>query len=84
MKKLIVLILVFAVTFSCVTYAKSNEIYDEIEENYLPKTYITQPVKLFSIRKTLEQTIVEGWENLSESIYIAEYNIPVSELGNVY
>jgi len=50
----------------------------------LPKTYPATGMELMSSGDTLAQTLIQGWENLQESINIREYNIPRSGIGDAY
>ena len=85
MKKVILLTVVLSVILSgFVAFAEPDEQYGVLDGKKLAETYINDSVNLFGTGKTLEETLVEGWSNLSSEIRVANYNIPVSELGSMY
>lgn len=85
MKKITSLILLFVFALSCYSvFAHDDVLYGTLGETKLAETYVSRPVRFLSARKTLEQTLVEGWNNLSAEINLRDYNIPVSDLGYVY
>ena len=85
MKKIISLFIFFVLIInSFAVFAHDDVLYGTLEETKLAETYVSRPMRFFSARKTIEQTLVDGWNNLSAEINIRDYNIPVSELGYVY
>ena len=79
----LILILIF-VSGSFSVFAEEELSYATVEPTQFAETYIDNTINLFSSEKTLEQTLVEGWENLSEKISIKDYDIAIADIGNVY
>jgi len=83
MKKLALFTIVFVLLFCCCATAEESEIIT-VEPAMLPETYVKPQAKLLSRAKTIDETLIEGWESLSESIDIENYRIPVSEFASIY
>ena len=85
MKKVLSLIMILiSIAFGCTAFAQENVLYGTVEPTMYPETYLRPEISLFSNGKTLEETLVEGWTNLSPEIGIAEFNISVTDIGRVY
>lgn len=85
MKKFLSLVMIFIfISGSCPVFARDVKLYATVEETQLAETYIGQDISLFSTQNTLEQVLVTGWNNLATEISVEDYNISVSDIGNVY
>ncbi len=78
MKRLLLLVLVFMLTFSANVFA--DEISMGYAEKDFPESFVPMELSLFSRSKTLDEVLVEGWENLSEQIDVQDFGIYVSDL----
>ena len=78
MKRLLLLVLVFMLTFSANVFA--DEISTGYAEKDFPESFISMDIALFSKGPTLDDVLAEGWENLSSEIDVYDFGIYVSDL----
>lgn len=85
MKKLLslIIILIFA-SSSYSVFAEEELLYGEFEPTKFAETYADSQIQLFSGEKTLEEALVEGWENVDTEINIKSYKLPLTDLAKVY
>lgn len=85
MKKIILtLFAVLTLAASASAFAQGDNDYEFVEEEKFAGTYYNQSVSLLATEKTLEETLLEAWTDLDESIYISNYSITESEIETVY
>ncbi len=87
MKKCVSLILIFTfILASCSVFAyeSEEEVYGFAEGVKYAETYVDSEACFFSASKTIDQTLIEGWETLQESISIKDYGLTIDETKEEY
>lgn len=80
MKRLLLLTLVFMLTFGANVFA--DELCTGYYEADFPTSFVPMDISLFSAGDSLEDVLVDSWRNLAQQIDVSDFNLYISDLND--